>query len=250
MTEPVDISLAMIFSFFEGVDRKGPGSEASTLKALSMLNDLPPRPRVVEFGCGTGVATLPLARSCDVTAVEIHQPFLDQLDAAAAKAGLADRIKTVQADMGDPPFPKGSFDVVWSEAAIYNVGFERGLRLWQPLLRPGGFVVVSEVVWLTPQPPAKAKAFWEAEYPSITTVDNNLDTLRAAGFEPIDHFILPPDDWRNYYAPLQAHLDDFRSKHADDAPAQTFAGNLQREIDLWKACGDSFGYCFFVAKAD
>ena len=34
--------MALMFSFFEGVVRKGPGSEASTLKALSMLDGLPP----------------------------------------------------------------------------------------------------------------------------------------------------------------------------------------------------------------
>ncbi len=89
--------MALMFSFFEGVVRKGPGSEASTLKALSMLDGLPPQPRIVDFGCGAGVASLVLARATqgNVTAVEIHQPFLQQLEALAASEGLTERIRKV-----------------------------------------------------------------------------------------------------------------------------------------------------------
>ena len=39
--------MALMFSFFESIVRKGPGSEASTLKALSMLDGLPPRQQEV-----------------------------------------------------------------------------------------------------------------------------------------------------------------------------------------------------------
>ena len=196
--------MEMMFSFFADVERKGPGSEASTLKALSLLKNLPTNPRIVEFGCGTGVASIPLARSldCELTVVEIHQPFLDKLAENASREGVCDRIKTVQADMGKPPFPENSFDVIWSEAAIYNVGFEHGLRLWKPLLRSGGYIAVSEVVWLTEEPQQKAKEFWDAEYPSMTTVDGNLATMRKVGFNPVDHFVLPSDDWQSYYGPL------------------------------------------------
>ncbi|MCA8984124.1 MAG: methyltransferase domain-containing protein [Planctomycetaceae bacterium] len=252
MTDQTEPSMEMVFSFFEGLQRKGPGSETSTLKALSLLNDLPPKPQIVEFGCGAGVSSIPLARSldCNLTAVEIHQPFLDELAAIAAQAKLTDRIKTVEADMGEPPFSHGSFDLIWCEAAIYNIGFEHGLRLWKPLLRSGGYIAVSEIVWLTPKPPRNAKEFWDADYPSMTTVDENVTKLRGAGFTPVDHFLLPVEDWQNYYEPLQEHVTAYRSSHADNQAAQALADSLQHEIDLWKECGDSFGYCFFVGRVD
>ena len=139
MADHSDPQMALMFSFYEGVLRKGPGSEASTLKALSMLVGLPPNPRIVDFGCGAGDASLVLARVTQghVTAVDIHQPFLDQLEARAAREGLTDRITTVQADMAVPPFPDGSFDLVWSEGAAYIVGFEQSLNRWRRLLRAG-----------------------------------------------------------------------------------------------------------------
>ncbi|QDT96791.1 Demethylrebeccamycin-D-glucose O-methyltransferase [Gimesia aquarii] len=241
----------MVFSFYEGVKRKGPGSEASTLKAFSLLHDLPELPRIVEFGCGAGVASIPLARSlpCHLSAVDIHQPFLDKLNAVTAREGLADRITTVKADMTNPPFANHSFDLIWSESAIYNVGYEHGLRLWKPLLKPAGYIAVTEAVWLTTEPPHNAKEFWDAEYPLMTTVDENLKRMCVSGFDPVDHFVLPSADWQNYYGPLQDHVNDFRSNRLTDATAQLFADSLQREIDVWKDCRDSFGYCFFIGKA-
>ena len=251
MTQDSDPQMALMFSFFEGVVRKGPGSRESTLKALSMLDGLPPQPRIVDFGCGSGVASLVLARATqgNVTAVEIHQPFLNQLEAQAATEGLTEKIKTVEADMADPPFPDSSFDLVWSEAAIYNVGFEQGLKRWRRLLRAGGFIAVSEVSWLSEAPPRRALDFWTAEYPAMTSIEENVSTLRSAGFEPVGHFILPPEDWESYYGPLQEQLAIFRSEESGNADAQAFADSLQREIDVWKGHGDSFGYVFYLGKA-
>ena len=251
LIEPADSQMALVFSFYEGVERKGPGSEESTLKALRLLYGLPTNPRIVEFGCGTGVATIALARSipCQITAVDIHQPFLDELDRSAVRAGLKDRIATLKADMGNPPFPDESFDAVWSEGAIYNIGFEQGLKRLRRLLRTGGYVAVSEAVWLTENPPQRAKEFWEAEYPAMTSVEENLSKLSSSGFKPIGHFILPATDWENYYLPLQAHLAEFWQSHTDNAAAERLVKSVQREIDIWKEFGTSYGYAFFVGRA-
>ncbi len=251
MTDGPDPQMALMFSFFEGVLRKGPGSEASTLKALSMLDGMPPTPRIVDFGCGAGVASLVLARATEgiVTAVEIHQPFLQQLEALAASGGLTERIRTVEADMADPPFPDGSFDLVWSEGAIYNVGFEQGLKRWRRLLRAGGFIAVSEASWLCETPPRKAADFWGTEYPAMTSIEDNLSKVRLAGFESVGHFILPAEDWDNYYGPLQEQLVVFRSENSDNSQAQSLADSLQQEIDIWRECGDSYGYVFYQGRA-
>jgi len=251
MTDNSDPQMALMFSFFESVVRKGPGSKESTLKALSMLDGLPPTPRIVDFGCGAGVASLVLARATqgNVTAVEIHQPFLQQLEALAASEGLTEKIRTVEADMADPPFPDVSFDLVWSEAAIYNVGFEQGLKRWRRLLRAGGFIAVSEVSWLCEAPPGEVVDFWASEYPAMTNIEDNLTKVRMSGFEPVGHFVLPSKDWENYYGPLQEQLVVFRSENSDDAEAQAFADSLQQEIDVWKEYSDSYGYVFYVGRA-
>jgi ubiquinone/menaquinone biosynthesis C-methylase UbiE len=251
MIDEADSQMALVFSFYEGVERKGPGSEESTLKALNLLDRLPTDPRIVEFGCGAGMATIALARSfpCHITAVDIHQPFLDELDRSAVRAGLRDRISTLKADMGNPPFPDESLDVVWSEGAIYNIGFEAGLRRWRRLLPRGGYVAVSEAVWLSEKPPQRAQEFWEAEYPAMTSIEENLSKFSATGFERVGHFILPPTDWENYYLPLQAQLAEFQEKHIENAPAESLVKSILREIDIWKEFGTTYGYAFFVGRA-
>jgi ubiquinone/menaquinone biosynthesis C-methylase UbiE len=251
MAEELDPQMALIFSFYESVVRKGPGSEASTLKALSMLDGLPPTPRIVDFGCGAGVASLVLAKATQgiVTGAEIHQPFLQQLEAAAAREGLTERIRTVEADMADPPFPDSSFDLVWSEGAVYNIGFPQGLKRWRRLLRTGGFIAVTEVSWLCEAPSREAVDFWTTEYPAMTSIEDNLTEVRSAGFEPVGHFVLPSEDWENYYVPLKDRLAVFRSENSDNAEAQAFADSLQREIDVWKRYGSSYGYVFYLGRA-
>jgi ubiquinone/menaquinone biosynthesis C-methylase UbiE len=196
------------------------------------------------------VASLVLARATQgtITAVEIHQPFLNQLEAQAAREGLTERIRTVEADMADPPFPDGSFDLVWSEGAIYNIGFEQGLKRWRRLLRAGGLVAVSEASWLCETPPRKAVDFWASEYPTMTNIEDNLTKVRAAGFEPIRHFVLPSEDWENYYGPLQEQLAVFRSENSGNAEAQSFADSVQQEIEIWKEYGDSYGYVFYLGR--
>ncbi len=34
------------------------------------------------------------------------------------------------------PFSDGEFDVIWSEGAVYNMGFEAGVSYWRRFLKP------------------------------------------------------------------------------------------------------------------
>ena len=56
-------------------------------------------------------------------------------------------------------FEDGSFDIIWSEGAIFVIGFEKGLREWRRLLTPDGYVAVSELSWLQSDVPKEAKTY-------------------------------------------------------------------------------------------
>lgn len=253
-TSADEIPLELIIELFSAVERKGPGSDASTLQALSLVDSLPNEPHVVEFGCGSGIATLLLARTLNarVTAIDFCPSFLEQLAECASRNGLSDRIEVVHGDMANPELEPRSVDLIWSEAAIYNVGFRKGLELWKPLLRPGGWIAVSEVVWLDDSPPPEARAFWESEYPAIATINSNLELLVELGYESVSYFVLPESDWAGYYKPLEKRLHQFVAERPDSSMVQALTESIKREIDLWRRFGTSFGYCFFVgcAKAD
>ena len=238
-----------LFRLFETLPRQGPGSDACTREALRRLPALPASPRVLDLGCGAGASTLVLAATLrtSVTAVDIHQPFLDQLRATARAHGLASLIEPRCADMRSPGVAPGSFDLLWSEGAVYLLGFENGLQLWRPLLAPGGHLAVTECSWLCADPPAEAAAFFRAGYPSMAGIVENLERARAAGFHAIDHFTLPPAAWWDeFYTPLQERMAQL-APGADPALAAVI-DETRREIELYRLHGDSYGYVFYLLR--
>ncbi|MFE1350019.1 class I SAM-dependent methyltransferase, partial [Streptomyces sp. NPDC058757] len=134
------------FALHHGLPRQGPGSDDTTRRLLALAGRLPARPRVLDLGCGPGRSALLLAAEAgaEVTAVDTHEPFLDELRAAAAARGLGDAVRAVRGDMGALPFPDGSFDLVWAESSVFVIGFDRALAEWRRLLAPGGTLVLTE----------------------------------------------------------------------------------------------------------
>ncbi|WP_281284519.1 class I SAM-dependent methyltransferase [Nonomuraea diastatica] len=81
-----------LITLHHGLPRQGPGSDATTRRLLALARPLPERPKVLDLGCGPGRASLLLAAAgAEVTAVDTHQPYLDELREAAARRGLAER---------------------------------------------------------------------------------------------------------------------------------------------------------------
>ena len=62
---------------------------------------------------------------------------------------LQERVKGIVGSMDALPFEEEELDLIWSEGAIYNIGFERGLNEWRKYLKTGGYVAVSESSWFT-----------------------------------------------------------------------------------------------------
>jgi ubiquinone/menaquinone biosynthesis C-methylase UbiE len=116
-----------------------------TRKAFQLLPRLD-RPRILDVGCGSGVATIELAKLCDcqIVALDINEHDLNRLDAKIEKEGLSHRVSTLKCSMLDMKFPNDSFDIIWAEGSIYIIGFERGLREWARFLRTNGFFVVHD----------------------------------------------------------------------------------------------------------
>lgn len=237
------------FRLFQGLPRQGPGSDARTREALRRLGPLPAAPRILDLGCGSGRSTLVLAATLrtKVIAVDQHAPFLDQLRAAAHQRGLEHLIEIRCADMAAPGVPAGSVDLLWSEGAIYLLGFEAGLRLWRPLLAPGGRLAVSECSWLVAEPPAEAAAFFAEGYPAMGDVEQNSARARAAGFDVLDHFPLPPEAWWDeYYTPLEERMA--RLGRDADPELAAVIDETRREIELYRRHGDSYGYVFYLLR--
>jgi SAM-dependent methyltransferase len=235
----------------EGLPRQGPGSPEATLRALGLARGLPPRPRILDVGCGPGAQTIELARATggEIVAVDLHQRFLDELVERAAAAGVSAQITPLKASMLEMDFADHSFDLVWSEGAIYIMGFAAGLRAWRRLLKPGGWIAVSELSWLVPDPPAETAEFWARNYPGMRSIERNCQIINAAGYVGADGFVLPVRDWwDNYYGPGETRVAQLREKYAGDRDTLAILDQAQREYDLFRAHSDAYGYVYYVMR--
>ena len=116
-----------------------------TRNAFKMLPPLE-NPSILDIGCGTGVQSIELARLCNghITAVDIDMPSLVLLQRKIKAQGLSDRFSIMKAAMNELQYLRKTFDIIWSEGAIYAIGFENGIRDWKKLLNKGGFLVVHD----------------------------------------------------------------------------------------------------------
>ena len=245
------MSLEALFTLFTGMPRGGPGSAATTQNAIGRLPALPAEPKVLDIGCGPGKQTLVLAKALQtsVSAIDIHRPFLEQLTADAAAAGLSQFIETRELSMDALDYPAESVDLIWSEGAVFILGVAEALRLWRPMLRPGGVLAFTEATWLTDTPPAEAAAFWRENYPAMATTAANTAIAEQAGFEVFDHFTLPAADWwTDLYTPLEARMAVLEGDPATGPDLLEVIEMTEREIDLYRRHGDSFGYVFYLTR--
>jgi serine/threonine-protein kinase HipA len=245
------VSLDALFLIHTDLPREAPGSDEVTREALRRLGSLPPSPRVMDLGCGPGRQTLVLAPELGVpvTAVDLHAPFLASLERSAAAQGLGHLVRTRQADFGALEDAPGSYDLLWSEGAIYNLGWAEGLRRWRPLLRSGGFLAATEATWLTEDRPSEALAFWREAYPSMGTVESNSAAARAAGYDVLDSFVLPASAWwEEYYRPLQARIESLRQRAREEVDLASAIAETEREISLHARHGASYGYVFYLLR--
>lgn len=98
-------------------DRARPGYPAALFVDLAALADFGPGCRVLEIGCGTGQATLPLAeRGGEIICVELGASM-----AAVAKRKLArfPAVQVVNSAFEDWPLPPEPFDVVFAATAFH-----------------------------------------------------------------------------------------------------------------------------------
>ena len=140
-------------------------------------------------------------------------------------------------------------DLIWSEGAIYNMGFAKGIESWRRFLRPGGVLAVSEITWLRPDPPDDVRRFWESEYPEIATAAEKVTTLEAAGYDLLGYFVPPPSCWtENYYRPTEGRLDAFLARHPRQPEAAELAAMERKEAAMYARYQQYYSYGFYVAR--
>jgi SAM-dependent methyltransferase len=240
-----------LYELFEALPRCGPGNNESTCRAFSAIAEPPEQPLILDIGCGPGVQTIELARISNgiITALDNHQPFLDTLLKAAREAGVEKNIVTKNMSMLDMDFEKNTFDIIWSEGALYCMGFRSGLRKCHQLLKDGGYLAVSECVYLASGKPEPVTKFFDREYPEIKDIKGNIELIQNEGFALLSHFTLPESAWLDsYYLPMEEELVRLTKKYTGKKIASNVFEQARQEIEIYKKYSRFYGYEFFIMK--
>ncbi|MGB4293057.1 MAG: class I SAM-dependent methyltransferase [Bacteroidales bacterium] len=246
-----EFDLDLVCEYFSLLERQGPGSEEVTLKALSFIENLNENSCIADIGCGTGGQTITLAKHIHgvITGVDIFPRFIDLLNRTARRLNLHKRVKGIVGSMFELPFREEEIDLIWSEGAIYFIGFEQGLREWRRFIKPGGYVAVTEASWFTYRRPDEINRFWMDAYPGIDTIPNKIAQLQNAGYIPVASFILPDKCWtENYYEPQVKAQEIFLAKHKGNKMAEDFITSQRYEAELFSKYKDYYGYVFYIGK--
>jgi len=243
--------LEYFYELFRDLPRGGPGDNTSTRKAFGYLKNLPSEPRILDIGCGPGMQTLELAKLINGTiiALDNYQPFLDILIRKAVQGGVKKRIIPKNQSMLEMDFKDNTFDVIWSEGALYFMGFQNGLKKCHQLLKRKGYLAVTEAVFLLPTIPKPLQQFWDEGYPDIKDVQSNIALIQNEGFELLAHFTLPKSSWTDtYYLPMEKQINELKKKYRDNNIALQVFEECEKEIKIYNTYSDYFGYEFFIMQ--
>lgn len=164
-------------------DRARPGYPAQVVDDLVALAELGGGARLVEIGCGTGQATLPLAeRGFAVTCVELGERL-----AGHARRNLArfPRVDVVRADFETWEPAQAGFDAVVAFGSFHWIAPELRYARSADLLREGGSLAFVSMAHVLPRDGDPFFRDVQADYEAVVPPD--------PGWTP-DAFYSPP--WR------------------------------------------------------
>jgi len=187
-------------------------------------------PRILDIGCGSGVATIELARLTDgyIEAIDIDQNVLKEFKRQVQSQNLQHQITISEISMLETNFPTVSFDLIWSEGSIAFIGFQTGLEKWRTYLKPDGYLVVHD---------------------SKRDLKHKEKLIPECGYTLLGEFILSHEIWWNeYFAPLKKQLEslpDFKSLTSAEISELHTA---QQEIKRFDLSNDNYASVFFILK--
>jgi len=234
-----------------GLERQGPGSPEMTIKALSFVDNLDQISRIADLGCGTGGQTMVLAQNTKgtITGLDVYPDFITIFNDNARKLNLQDKLKGIVGSMDNLPFQNGEFDLIWSEGAIAQIGFEKGLHYWKGFLRKGGYVAVTYESWFTDERPAEIEKWWVDALPEIGTIGHNILIMQKTGYVPVAAFTLPENCWTdNYFVLRKAAEEALLKKYTENKTVEAFIEIDDQEVELYSKYKQYYGYVFYIGK--
>lgn len=187
-----------------------------TIKAYKFLPKIKGA-NILDVGCGSGIPTIELAKLSKghVTGIDIDEDSLKILKRKIKDFGLKNQMSVIKESINTMDFPKESFDIIWSEGAVFVIGFENSIKKWRLYLKPKGFLVIHD---------------------EIKDKSKKLEIIDKYGYKIISQFDLPFEIWWDeYFAPLEQLVKSYRKKYTNDSELGRELKKDQRELVMCKS---------------
>jgi len=240
-----------LYELCEALPRSGPGDNEYTRRAFNFISQTQKHPFILDIGCGQGMQTIELAKISNgkIIALDNHQAFLDILMKQARNEGFEEKIMPQNMSMLDMDFEEETFDIIWSEGALYFMGFQNGLKRCHQLLKDKGYLAVTELIYIVPNTPKPVVEYFESEYPDINNIEGKIEEIKKEGFNLISNFTLPESAWLNsYYLPIEKELPRLNKKYQGNEVALAIFEGFRNELDFYRKYSKFYGYEFFVVQ--
>ena len=240
-----------LYELCEALPRSGPGDNECTRRAFNSIPQHSKRPFILDIGCGQGMQTIELAKISNgkIMALDNHQGFLDTLMDRTKNEEFEENIIPQNMSMLDMNFEEKTFDIIWSEGALYFMGFQNGLKRCHQLLKDKGYLAVTELVYTVSNPPDTVVEYFGSEYPDIKNIEEKIETIKKEEFNLISNFTLPESAWlNNYYLPMEKVLPRLNKKYQGNEVALAIFEAFKNEADFYRKFSNFYGYEFFIMQ--
>jgi SAM-dependent methyltransferase len=204
---------------------------------------------LLEVAAGKAEAACTLAGrfACRVLAVEIYDPFVHYAAAKAWHWNLRDLVTVLRADGRRLPLRDAACEAAYCIGAPSIVGLEPCLAEMARAVRPGGHVVVSDVVWRRkPERPLGPEWSWVAQAQPRLSAEEYAAAVEAAGLCVERVHLHERSAWEAYWRPMLRVAQEAKTSQPADI---AFADEVETGVELERRAVEAFwDYATFLAR--
>jgi ubiquinone/menaquinone biosynthesis C-methylase UbiE len=160
---------------------------------------------VLDYGCGNGVHTIPIAKMKvkKVIGIDLSEKSLDIAQDRAKKEGVGDKVEFLKIDCEKMEFPDNFFDIIFDGGTFSSLDLKLALPELARVLKPEGVLIGIETFGHNPIANLKRKlnkitgkrTGWATEHifktEDIKTAENYFSEIKTWFFHPISFLAIP-----------------------------------------------------------
>ncbi|MGB2694085.1 MAG: methyltransferase domain-containing protein [Dehalococcoidia bacterium] len=224
-----------------------PGAAEAVQRLIDVAQPTPAS-LLLDLACGKGEAACEIANrtGCRVVGVDLYSLFSPEFREKVASKGLGSNVTLVRADGKRLPVLDGTFEAAYCIGGPSIVGLERCLNELARAVKPGGFVLVSDIVWRARPGTLGPEWRWFASMRQITSAEYS-SLIASAGLRVDEMTVFGREAWDIYHQPM---AEVARLARAGGGPEELArAEQIEADIEMEARAVNSFvDYAMFVAR--